>query len=272
MDVGSLLLAAGAAHLLVLSLGHSDHGGWMLAAAGAALMAASTLHRWRSHRAVRARGRADGAAGGARAPGGGCGGAQPGPLGGDPRDRERLWRVRVAVDDVPGGLAALTAQMARRGVDIRLLQVHPGGDEAIDELYVTAPADVGADHLREAASRAGGRHPVVEPADVHDLSDTTARALSLLAGLIAGRVDLPAVLASVSGADSVEHRDAPPPGLAAEDLRGTVMSLVAPRGGVLLIHRSAVAFTPVEFARCRVLVHTAACLQARLRGEAVPEG
>ncbi|WP_052809799.1 hypothetical protein [Streptomonospora alba] len=255
VDVGGLLLAAGAAHLLVLSLGHSDHGGRLLAAAGAVVLAASTLHRWRAHRAgARPFGR------GPAAPHGGAADvADPGAP-----ERERLWRVRVAVDDVPGGLAALTAQMAGRGVDIRLLQVHPGGDEAVDELYVTAPAGVGAEVLRATAARAGGRRAVVEPADVRDLTDTAARALSLLAGLVGGQTSLPEALVSVSGAEAVERRSAPPPGLEAEDVRRTEMSLPDPEGGALVLRR-AVPFTPVEFARCRALVRAAACLRARLR-------
>ncbi|WP_341351880.1 ACT domain-containing protein [Streptomonospora litoralis] len=269
MDVGSLLLAAGAAHLLVLSLGHSDHGGYLLAATGAALLAASTLHRWRSHRRPHRR-RPPGAA--PPQPAAGAAAAPTEVRAAAEARRERLWRMRVAVDDVPGGLAALTAQMAGCGADIRLMQVHPGGGEAIDELYVTAPAELGADRLREAAARAGGRHPVVEPADVHDLSDTTARALSLVAALARGEASLAEALTAVSGARGAQHRAAPPPGMEREDLRGAVMSLPAPEGGVLLVHRRGVPFTPVEFARCRALVHTAACLGARLRGDVLPEG
>ncbi|MBB5996341.1 hypothetical protein [Streptomonospora salina] len=269
VDVGGLLLAAGAAHLLVLSLGHSDLGGRLLAAAGAVLLAASTLHRWRAHRTgARTYGRGPAAPHGRASP-------APEPAAGG---RERLWRVRVAVDDVPGGLAALTAQMARHGVDIRLLQVHPAGEEAVDELYVSAPAGIGADALGEAAARAGGRRPAVEPADVHDLTDTATRALSLLAGLAAGRTRLEEALGAVSGAGTVEHRPAPPPGLEAEDVRGTRISLPDPGGGVLVLNR-AVAFTPVEFARCRALVQAAGCLRERLHlpadaaraGEAGPE-
>ncbi|MDT0303815.1 ACT domain-containing protein [Streptomonospora wellingtoniae] len=266
VDVGGLLLAAGAAHLLVLSLGHSDYGGRMLAAAGAALLAVSTLHRWRRHRAG---GRAPG--GRPAAPQGGAAGHGGAALPEAARaERERLWRVRVAVDDVPGGLAALTAQMARHGVDIRLLQVHPAAGEAVDDLYVTAPAGAGAEVLREAAVRAGGRRPVVEPADVRDLADTAARALSLLAGLVGGQASLPEVLASVSGARDVARRPAPPPGLEAEDLRRTEMTLPDPEGGVLLLRRE-IPFTPVEFARCRALVRAAACLHERLRAHGAPE-
>ncbi|MUL40706.1 hypothetical protein FZ103_05840 [Streptomonospora sp. PA3] len=258
VEVGGLLLAAGAAHLLVLSLGHSDHGGVLLVATGAALLGISMLHRWRAHRAARPVGA--GAAGTLR--------RAPHAAGAEASDR--LWRVRVAVDDVPGGLAALTAQMAQRGVDIRLLQIHPAGDEAVDDLYVAAPAGVGADVLRDAAARAGGRRPVVEPADVRDLTDTAARTLSLVAGLVGGDADLAAVLAAVAGTGDVEHRSAPPRDLEEEDLRRTVMCLPAPEGGVLVLRRR-VAFTPVEFARCRAVVHTAAGLQARLRRERVGE-
>ncbi|GAA4955335.1 hypothetical protein GCM10023224_46090 [Streptomonospora halophila] len=268
VDMGGLLLAAGAAHLLVLSLGHSDHGGRMLAAAGAALLAVSTLHRWCRHRAgARASGGRPTARGTAAVPGGA---GVPQAAG---TDRERLWRVRVAVGDVPGGPAALTAQMARQGVDIRLLRVRPtaeeAADEAVDELYVAAPPGAGAEALRAAAARAGRRRPVVEPAGAHDPADTAARALSLLAGLVAGRRSLAEVLASVSGARDVARLGTPPPGLAAEELRRTEMTLPDPEGGVLL--RREVPFTPVEFARCRALVRAAATLHERLAAHPAPE-
>lgn len=247
LELGTLLFAAGAAHLLVLSLGHSDNGGRLLIMLGAVLLLVSALHRWRRHRARLAA---------ARRP-------RRGSVSG--RGGDRLWRIRAAVADVPGGLAALTAQIARLGVDIRLMQVHPGDTEAIDEFYVSAPLRVGADRIRAAVTRAGGREPVVEPADVHELSDTTSRALSLAAGIVNGTETLERALAALSGAHEVDRLGEPAEGPYEDDLAGTAMTLSAPQGGVLVVRRAGAPFTPVEFARCRALVQVTASLESRLR-------
>ncbi|WP_039820456.1 ACT domain-containing protein [Nocardiopsis halophila] len=242
LELGALLLAGGAAHLLVLSLGHSEGGGALLIALGAALVAGASVQRWRRHRRA------------AREPGPGLRTAGP------RRQGERLWRLRVAVDDLPGGLAALTARMAELGVDIRLVQIHPGAGEALDDFYLTAPGPVGPDRLREAVARAGGRTPVVEPADLHELSDTTGRALSLAAAVAAGGTTLAEALAALCGADAAEHTAARPDGPGPDELAGTALCLTVPGAGYVLLHREQVPFTAVEFARCRAFVQAATAL------------
>ncbi|MEE2044858.1 ACT domain-containing protein, partial [Nocardiopsis tropica] len=188
LDLGALLLAAGASHVVVLSLGHSDGGVRTLIGVGVLLLAVSALHRWHRHRAAHAprrRGpRADAAGSGA----GDAAGTAP-YAAHDPAD-DRLWGVRVTVADVPGGLAALTARFAALGVDIRLMQVHPAGTDAVDEFFVSAPAHVGEEALHTAVREAGGRDALVRPADVHELSDTTSRTLALVSALIAGAATL----------------------------------------------------------------------------------
>ncbi|WP_433699141.1 ACT domain-containing protein [Nocardiopsis sp. CA-288880] len=279
LDLGALLLAAGASHVVVLSLGHSDGGVRTLIGVGVLLLAVSALHRWHRHRAAHAprrRGpRADAAGTGPAA------GADPAPTGGaapdggagagaapyaahDPAD-DRLWGVRVTVADVPGGLAALTARFAALGVDIRLMQVHPAGTDAVDEFFVSAPAHVGEEALHTAVREAGGRDALVRPADVHELSDTTSRTLALVSALIAGSATLERSLLALTAAHEVEHAGSPPAGLGREDLSGASMTLPAPDGGVLTVRRNGVPFTAVEFARCRALVQVASSLHARTR-------
>ena len=240
LEIGALLLAGGAAHLLVIALGHSEGGGALLIGLGAAMVLISSAHRWRRHH----------------------GGTRPSARVRRARDAggERLWRLRVAVEDLPGGLAALTARLAELGVDIRLVQVHPGAGRAVDDFYLTAPAWVGPDRLRGAVLRAGGRDPVVEPAEVRELSDTTSRALSLAATAAAGGVEPADALAALVGADGAVHRPAPLEGEPAEGLAGTAMTLAAPEGGTLTLYREQVPFTPVEFARCRAFVQAIAVL------------
>ncbi|ADH70153.1 ACT domain-containing protein [Nocardiopsis dassonvillei] len=327
LDLGTLLLAAGAAHLVVLSLGHSDAGVRVLITVGLLLLAVSAVHRWRRHKAASAprppRGsgavNASGSAGpptgtGPYANGGLTGGdgasrgtgtsedtALPGsaglpgnagsagggsfrsapstgegapasagsPAGGEPvraPSDDLLWSVRATVADVPGGLAALTARFAALGIDIRLMQVHPAGPDAVDEFFVSAPAHVGEGDLYTAVREAGGREAAVRRADVHELSDTTSRTLALVSALVTGATTLERSLLSLASARAVEHTAEPPAGTVREDLSGTVMTLPAPDGGVLTVRREVIPFTAVEFARCRALAHVASSLHARSHG------
>ncbi|WP_150250952.1 ACT domain-containing protein [Nocardiopsis deserti] len=299
LDLGTLLLAAGAAHLVVLSLGHSDAGVRVLITVGLLLLAVSAVHRWRRHKAASAprpprdSGAVD-AVGSAWPPtgtgpfgdGGPAGGEGPfrnapsdgrsaggGPAASDgsragreavrtPSD-DLLWSVRVTVADVPGGLAALTARFAALGIDIRLMQVHPAGADAVDEFFVSAPAHVGEGDLYTAVRESGGRDAAVRRADVHELSDTTSRTLALVSALVSGAATLERSLLSLASARAVEHTAEPSAGTAREDLSGTVMTLPAPDGGVLTVRREDVPFTAVEFARCRALAHVASSLHTR---------
>ncbi|WP_304452695.1 ACT domain-containing protein [Nocardiopsis sp. YSL2] len=282
LDLGILLLAAGAAHVVVLSLGHSDGGVRALIAVGVLLLAVSGLHRWHRQRAahaVRRRARRGGRPTGTSpsAPPAASVGALPAPLH-DHAD-DRLWSVRVTVADVPGGLAALTSRFAGLGVDIRLMQVHPGGPEAIDEFFVNAPARVAEGDLYDAVQGAGVRDVIVRPADVHELSDTTSRTLALVSALITGATTLERSLVALSAAQEVQRVARPPEGMGREDLSGTAMTLPAPDGGVLVVRRQgdtgsspgdggrqvAVPFTALEFARCRALVHVALSLHTDAR-------
>lgn len=273
LEMGTLLFAAGAAHLLVVSLGHSDSGVRTLIVLGVLLLAFSALHRWRRHRRTRH-----------RPP------AYPATAPGPDRARsaspveDRLWSVRVTVADVPGGLAALTGRFAALGVDIRLMQVHPAGTDAVDEFFVSVPPDVDEADLRRAVRDAGGRHAVVRTADVHELSDTTSRTLTMVDALVTGATTLERCLLALAAAHEVRHveaRDVPgaavghegveetegiqwPEGSGPrEELSGTAMTLPAPGGGALTVHRAGLPFTPVEFARCRALAQVARSLEER---------
>ncbi|MEV2278169.1 amino acid-binding protein [Nocardiopsis sp. NPDC049922] len=260
LDLGVLLLAAGAAHVLVLSLGHSDGGVRALITMGAILLAVSALHRWHRHRsAVTRRSRAGG-----RARKGGRRAREAVP------DRpegavDRLWSVRVTLADLPGGLAALTARFASLGVDIRLVRVHPDEAETTDEFLVSAPAHVVEETLYSAVLGAGVRDAIVRPADVHELSDTTSRTLRLVSALVEGAATLEGALLSLASAQDVERAEEAPDGMGREDTDGTTMTLPAPDGTVLVVRRVGVPFTAVEFARCRALVQVAASLHGRSR-------
>ncbi|GAB3736374.1 ACT domain-containing protein [Nocardiopsis nanhaiensis] len=248
LEMGTLLFAAGAAHLVVVSLGHSDSGMRTLIALGVLLLAFSALHRWHRHRRTR---RQDTSR--ATAP--------EHPRSASPVE-DRLWSVRVTVADVPGGLAALTGRFAALGVDIRLMQVHPDGPDAVDEFFVSAPAIVGETDLHRAVRDAGGRDAVVRTADVHELSDTTSRTLTMVDALISGTADLERCLLALAAAQDVRHVDSSDGHIPREELSGTAMTLPSP-DGALTVYRVGVPFTPVEFARCRALAQVACSLRDR---------
>lgn len=246
-----ILLAGGAAHFLVIVLGHREHGGVMLIAAGAAVVIVILGIRWWRH----------------RAPGRPLQALQEVPSFPDPGDRvsgDRLWRVRVAVADAPGGLAALAAALSEQGADIRSIQVHPGSTDAIDEFLITASMRVTNADLTAAVRRAGGRDQVIEPASAHELSDPTSRALTLSSALISADMSLEQALLGMSGAYRCRWRPDPPEGMAADDISGAVMSLAVTGRGSLVLERSGMPFTPFELARCTALVRVAGNLHRRL--------
>jgi hypothetical protein len=246
MDLAAVFVAGAAAHTLVLALGHTEFGGFVLVGVGVSLIAVVCAHRWRQQR--RRAGRALEAEDPSTAEIG-----QPRTAG------THLWRIRVGVEDVPGGLATLTTHLARLGVNIRQVQIHPGVTESIDEFLASGPADVGVGELTAAIVRAGGNDPLIRPADIHEFSDATSRTLNLAAAVMTGGTTATQALTALTGATRVEYHADPPAHLGADDMSGSTLCLTAPHGGVLVIEREEVPFTAVEFARSRAFL---AVLQA----------
>jgi GNAT superfamily N-acetyltransferase len=109
---------------------------------------------------------------------------------------------------------------------------------------------------------AGGSHTWVERADAHDLVDTPTRVLELAARTALDTAELPLALRRLLGRCTIRSippaspfrrttaPDVPPEGSWDE----TVLKLPDPAGGVLVIERPHLPFTPTEFARARALV------------------
>ncbi|WP_156038448.1 hypothetical protein [Actinoalloteichus caeruleus] len=269
VELAALFLAAGAVHLLATGVGHLEFGAGLLVAFGVLLVVAALVHRWWTHRRADVTGSAP-----AGAPAAGPGGVESNPVvedvpggtcpveDGPLAPAGRLWRIRTRVDDAPGGLALLTAHLAQLGVNIRSMQVHPEVGGAVDEFLATVPDQVTETELAEAVTRAGGGGTHLAVADVHDLADTTTRVLTVATGLLADRGTLPAALARLAATGEPHHSATAPAGCAPDTVSGTRMCLRAPTGGVFVLTRPGIAFTPVEFARCRALVGLAAALPA----------
>jgi hypothetical protein len=100
-----------------------------------------------------------------------------------------LWRIRAALEDEPGRLAAITAAIAACGGNVFgfSVQAHEGGP--VDEFFVDTPDEVGRFRLTEAVAGAGGTQVTAVPADPHDLVDAPTKALQLAAALLAALLD-----------------------------------------------------------------------------------
>ncbi|KOV59570.1 hypothetical protein ADL01_35580 [Streptomyces sp. NRRL WC-3618] len=185
-----------------------------------------------------------------------------------------LWRMRTTVKDQPGSLASLCIALAERRIDILSLQTHPLARGTVDEFLLRAPGDLSAAEISGAVSRAGGQGTWIERADAHDLVDAPTRVLGLATRTALDAAELPLALRqllgrcairSLPGGDSAALEGIPADGALEET--DTVMRLRAPEGGVIIVERPYLPFTPTEFARARALVE----LDARL-GPRVPHG
>ncbi|QPP11143.1 GNAT family N-acetyltransferase [Streptomyces bathyalis] len=156
----------------------------------------------------------------------------------------------------------------------------PGGEHAMDEFVLRAPEDLEASELTRLVNEAGGTSTWVERADAHDLVDTPTRVLRLAARTALDTAELPLALRQLLGRCTVRSVPAvspvsgvasslevPPEGTYEE----TVLRLPDPAGGVLVIERPQLPFTPAEFARAGALVELDRVLGARARVPRSPD-
>jgi hypothetical protein len=247
IELAVLFLAVGTAGLFTEVLGRRHYGWSLLIALGAALLAASVLQWWwRVHGPGRLRAttpfvsvrRADGIDAALDALD-------------EWHDDLNLWRVRAAVRDRPGSLAAVCERLAAVGANIVGLQVHPLGEGVLDEFLLDVPPSVGADVLTAAVASGGAEVSLIDRAARDDLTDAPARVLTLATRLAAGDAGLPAALHDLFGQCAVTWD---PREVAEATCAGTLITLSDPAGGTLLVTREVLDFTPTEFARARALV------------------
>jgi len=205
-----------------------------------------------------------------------------------------LWRMRTTVREEPGTLAGVCTALARERIDILSLQTHPLGlrpgetpslghragetaslglraggvevpvvaERTVDEFLLRAPAGLDVEALTRLVEGAGGSQTWVERADAHELVDGPTRVLRLAAATALDSAELPLALRQLLGRCAIRsvpavspfgrrsEQDVPPEGV----LEETVLRLPDPAGGVLVIERPHLPFTPTEFARARALV------------------
>ncbi|MCB5169401.1 GNAT family N-acetyltransferase [Streptomyces bambusae] len=260
VELAALFVAVAVADALANTVAHGPDGPVLLVASAVVLLATAGFHTWWARRHSHAPPPA----------------AAPADTGAPATVADRataLWRMRTTVQDTPGSLAALCTALAAREVDILTLQTHPLADGTVDEFLLRAPQSLPAADLTRTVAGAGGRSTWIERADAHDLVDAPTRILGLATRTALDAAELPLALRRLLGrctihsipATSLSGRptgaDAPVEGV----LEDTAMRLRDPAGGVIVIERPYLPFTPTEFARARALVE----LDARL-GPRVP--
>ena len=159
-----------------------------------------------------------------------------------------LWRIRAALEDEPGRLAAVTAAIAACGGNVFGLSVqsHEGGP--VDEFFVSIPEEVGRFRLTEAVTGAGGAQVTAVPADPHDIVDVPTKALQLAAALLAAPDTLPEVLTDLLDADDAWW-DQGTEGVA----DATVLIVPVADGRRVAVVREGLPFTMTEAARAGAL-------------------
>lgn len=159
-----------------------------------------------------------------------------------------LWRIRAALEDEPGRLAAITAAIAAGGGNVFgfSVQAHEGGP--VDEFFVDTPEETGRFRLIEAVTGAGGTQVTAVPADPHDLVDAPTKALKLVASLLAAPESLPEALADLLDADDAWW-DPGTEGVA----DATVLVVPLADGRRVAVTREGLPFTLTEAARAGAL-------------------
>jgi ribosomal protein S18 acetylase RimI-like enzyme len=112
-----------------------------------------------------------------------------------------LWRVRAALPDRPGALAALAQECGKAGVNIVGMQVFPGLERVIDELVLSAPDEWTSEDLRELVERSGGSSVVAAPCTEAALVDQPSRYVQAARAILAQPSSFPEVVAHLFDAD-----------------------------------------------------------------------
>nr|WP_240509103.1 GNAT family N-acetyltransferase [Streptomyces agglomeratus] len=287
VELAALFTAVAVADAVANLIVHGPDGPYLLVISAVALAATAGFHTWWARRHSHAPPPTAGDPGadpGAGAQSAGAKDSDAGAGAGTPDAETALWRMRTTVKDEPGSLALLCTALARHQVDILTLQTHPLAEGTVDELLLRAPAALHASHLTRETAAAGGSDTWLERADTHDLVDAPTRVLGLATRTALDAAELPLALRQLLGRCTIHSLPATtltgrPTGESAPVegvLDGTVMKLRDPSGGVIIIERHYLPFTPTEFARARALVELDARLGPRIpRSEDIltlPEG
>ncbi|OUM41819.1 acetolactate synthase small subunit [Arthrobacter sedimenti] len=166
-----------------------------------------------------------------------------------------LWRARVLVEDTPGALERISHQLARRGVNILSLHIHPGTRTSVDEFVLAAPAGVGEQDLSRALTIGGGTSVRVWPSTALALADGQTKALALACRVVQDPLELRYAVAELLVADPVV---APSPAVRSFIEGAEFLKIPSPVGEPLVFSRTGEPFTAAESARAHRLAELAA--------------
>ncbi|WP_105032160.1 amino acid-binding protein [Arthrobacter ruber] len=166
-----------------------------------------------------------------------------------------LWRARVLVEESPGALERVSHQLARRGVNILSLQIHPGAQASVDEFVLAVPAGVSEQDLVRAFTAGGSLSARVWPSTALALADGQTKALSLACRVAQDPAELRYAVAELLMAEPVLA----PSATVRSFVEGSeVLKIPSPAGEPLVFSRVGDPFTAAESARAHRLSELAA--------------
>ncbi|MHA7279624.1 amino acid-binding protein [Arthrobacter sp. MDT2-2] len=165
-----------------------------------------------------------------------------------------LWRARVLVEDTPGALERISHQLARRGVNILSLHIHPGARSSVDEFVLAVPAGVREQDLVRALTIGGGTSVRVWPSTALALADGQTKALALACRVVQDPSELRYAVAELLVADPV----AAPPVVRSFIEGSELLKIPSPVGEPMVFTRAGEPFTAAESARAHRLAELAA--------------
>jgi ACT domain len=170
-----------------------------------------------------------------------------------------LWRARTVLRDEPGSLQKVTQALARTGVNILSIHVHPVPGGVLDEFVLSAPGYLGERALMEALYDGGGTRLHVWPTTALAMADGQTKALSLAARIADAPEELPLAVAEL-----LRARILTPPEAALEKHdAGTRLKIPTAWHGPITFVRPGEPFTPAESARAHRLAELAEILSHR---------
>lgn len=173
-----------------------------------------------------------------------------------------LWRARTMLRDQPGSLQRITQSLARAGINILSIHVHPMDGAVMDEFVLSAPGHLGEQELLTALDDGGGRDSHVWPTTALAMADGQTKALSLAARIADNPDELPLAVAELLSAKIVtpEPEGAGVEACAAAGPSTTFLKIPTAWHGPLLFSRPGEPFTPAESARAHRLAELAEIL------------
>jgi hypothetical protein len=174
-----------------------------------------------------------------------------------------LLRLRLRLDDEPGRLAPIAAQIASRCGNILSFGVlYDAKGGVVDDIIVQVPEDVDLEELTASLTTSGCHDVTPCPADARALIDTPTHMLNLAARLVEQPGALRTVLAELLDADEVIvlGAEARKSGLTRSS---DTITLALPDGRAVRVRRNAPPFTFTEEVRGRALIRLTQSLAAK---------